>query len=47
MPTFSSTTVFWLSQPGTVSNLHYDRSHNYYVALGGALLSSVPHTTCP
>lgn len=35
MPSFASTTVLWVSQPGTVSNLHYDRSHNFYVMLEG------------
>ena len=35
VPSYAATTVLWLSQPGTVSNLHYDRSHNFYIQLGG------------
>lgn len=35
MPSYAATTVFLLSQPGTVSNTHYDRSHNFYLMVGG------------
>ena len=48
MPQFASTTVFWISQPGSVSNLHYDRSHNFYLVLNGAkTITLVPPSEWP
>ncbi len=48
MPRFASTTVFWMSQPGSVSNLHYDRSHNFYTVVSGAkTVTLVPPSEWP
>lgn len=48
MPRFASTTVFWISQPGSVSNLHYDRSHNFYTVVSGAkTVTLVPPSEWP
>lgn len=48
MPRFASTTVFWISQPGSVSNLHYDRSHNFYMVVSGAkTVTLVPPSEWP
>jgi mannose-6-phosphate isomerase-like protein (cupin superfamily) len=48
MPQFASTTVFWMSQPGSVSNLHYDRSHNFYTVVSGAkTITLVPPSEWP
>ena len=42
------TQVLWLSQPGSISNLHYDRSHNFYVLLSGTkTLTLVPPSEWP